>query len=86
MAVRDLADQRNPDGLLGHDRRHWQVVGDPVARVAEHRFGLIVRACDQLADRRAGHEATGARDTRQRGHDGEVGVLALGQVDGLRER
>ena len=86
VAVRDLVDQRDPDGLLGQHRRHGQVIGDPVARVTQHRFGLSMRACDQLADRRAGHEAAGARDARQRGHDGEAGVLALGEVDRLRER
>ena len=55
--------------------------------VAEHRFGLSVRACDEFADGRAGHEAApGPVDARQRGHDGKAGVLALGQVNSLRER
>ena len=86
VAVLDLAQQRDPDGLLGQHRRDRQVIGNLVARFAEHRFGLIVRARDQLVDRCAGHEPTGACHARQRGHDGEAGVLALGQVDRLRER
>jgi len=61
-------------------------VGDPVARVAEHLRGLSVRARDQLADWRARHEVAAACDAWQRGHQGEAGVLALGQVDRLRER
>jgi hypothetical protein len=75
-----------PMGCSCQHRRDRQVIGDLVARVAEHRFGLSVRAGDQLADQRARHEAAEARDARQRGDDGEVGVLALGQVDCLRER
>jgi hypothetical protein len=79
----DLAQERDADGLVGHDGGDREVLGHPVAGAAQDGLCLGVGVGDHGVDGR--REVDGRRDLRGGGHQRQASVLALGEVDRLRE-
>ena len=87
MAVFDLADERGLDWLAAQDGGHRDVAGNPVASVRQDALGLDFGVVLDRVDDFAGRAEIGDRGWRDdRRQERQPGALALGQVDGVRQR